>query len=211
MKYPEVRIKNAWLLREATSVYLHELWGKKGEELVDYEKIEEIVKRYRKAWKPEEEKIIKAMCKSVDLEFYQNTIDVYIAPWFQAFSDPLVIGVAYDDETFVDLLTHEICHHLLTDNTIISEKRLAVLDTEWRHLFGPSHSFDTLIHIPVHAICKYIYLDVRKRPDRLKADIALNEKYSAKDYIDAWNYVEEHGYKEIITQLKTSYKTLSKA
>ena len=33
------------------------------------------------------------MCGLLDLEFRQNIIDVNIAPWFYAFSDPMVIGV----------------------------------------------------------------------------------------------------------------------
>ena len=68
-----------------------------------------MVKAYRKSWENYEARVIK-VCDLYDLEFYQNLIDVYIAPWFGAFSDPLVIGVKHDPDEFVDTLTHELAY-----------------------------------------------------------------------------------------------------
>ena len=87
---PTIRIKNAWLLRENASVYLHELWGK-DEKLVDYDWIDKRVEEYQAAWKPYQKKVLAGMCDIMGLKFRQNIIDVYIAPWFRAFSDPLVL------------------------------------------------------------------------------------------------------------------------
>ncbi len=205
MTYPEIRIKNAWLLYDAASVHLHELWAEKDEHLATYEEMDEIVKGYQEVWLPNEQKIIHGMCEITGLEFRQNIIDVNIAPWFYAFSDPMVIGIKYKPDRFVEVLTHEIIHRLLTDN--IQTKYDTKYADEWAKLFGAEHTFNTLIHIPVHAILQSIFEDVLHEPDRTKNDQSLCKKWP--DYDEAWHYVNQNGYKEIIKQLKANYKEIS--
>jgi len=207
VQLPEIRIKDAWLLRENASKPLHELWGK-GKKFADDEWIAKRVTEYQKAWQPHEQKILSAMCEILDLKYRQNIIDVYIAPWFNAFSDPLVIGVTQSPDIFIDTLTHELIHRLLTDNTSIPFQK-NLLQPEWEKLFGNNHTFGTLVHIPVHAVHEKIYLDILKSPKRLKRDIETNDNYDATDYINAWSYVEKNGYNEIIDKLNSSYKKLS--
>ncbi|MCW1908320.1 MAG: hypothetical protein KIH63_003185 [Candidatus Saccharibacteria bacterium] len=208
--YPEIRIKDAWLLRENASKFLHELWGK-DQELADDALMEKRVAEYEAAWKPYEAKIMNGMCEVVGLEFRQNIIDVYIAPWFAAFSDPLVIGIQNDPDTFVDVLTHELLHRLLTDNTSI-DFQTGSLAKEWPKLFGEEHEFGVLVHIPVQAIHKHLYLEVLKEPKRLEREIENYKKetsYDPANYLKAWDYIDQHGYKEIIAKLKASYKELA--
>ncbi len=202
---PEIRIKDAWLLRENASRHLHELWGK-DKTLADDDWMEKRVADYRKAWKPFEKQILTSMTDLLDLSFRQNIIDVHIAPWFNAFSDPMVIGVIKEPDQFVDILTHELLHRLLTDNTSIPHETMILV--EWQKLFGKEHTFGTLVHIPVHAVHKAIYLDVLNAPERLERDIAGIKKIKATDYINAWGYVDKHGYLEIIEKLRASYKKL---
>ncbi len=202
---PEIRIKDAWLLRENASRHLHELWGK-DKTLADDDWMEKRVADYRKAWKPFEKQILTSMTDLLDLSFRQNIIDVHIAPWFNAFSDPMVIGVMKEPDQFVDILTHELLHRLLTDNTSIPHETMILV--EWQKLFGKEHTFGTLVHIPVHAVHKAIYLDVLNAPERLERDIAGIKKIKATDYINAWGYVDKHGYLEIIEKLRASYKKL---
>jgi hypothetical protein len=204
---PVIRIKDAWLLRQNASKHLHELWGK-DKVLADDEWMEKRVKEYQDAWKPLEQKILTAMTDILGLSFRQNIIDVNIAPWFGAFSDPMVIGVMREPDVFVDTLTHELLHRLLTDNTSVSYETM--LRDEWQKLFGKNHTFGTVVHIPVHAVHKAIYLDVLKDPKRLERDVAENNKYNAADYVNAWEYVNTHGYKEIIKKLRKSYEQLAK-
>jgi hypothetical protein len=204
---PVIRIKDAWLLRENASKHLHELWGK-GKQLADDKWMEKRVAEYQKAWQPVEQRILLAMTEMLGLSFRQNIIDVNIAPWFNAFSDPMVIGVMQVPDAFIDTLTHELVHRLLTDNTAIPNDTLLL--AEWQKLFGKEHTFGATVHIPVHAVHKAIYLDVLKQPKRLERDIATNKQYEATDYIAAWDYVEKHDYKEIIKKLHQSYITLGK-
>lgn len=208
---PVIRIKDAWLLRENTSNYLDELWRKDTDRPIannpDYDKwLTKRITSYQKAWQPVENKVLKGITEALDLEFRQNIIDVYIAPWFRAFSDPMVIGVVQEPDLFIDTLTHELIHRLLTDNTSIPHDTLLL--SEWEKLFGKKHGFGTTVHIPVHAVHKAIYLDVLKAPERLERDIANNKQYEATDYIKAWEYVDRHGYKDIIEKLKKSYKQI---
>jgi len=202
---PTIRINDAWLLRENTSVHLNELWGA-GKPLRSDEEYAKYAEAYIKAWQPYEQKVLTGITDTLDLSFRQNIIDVYIAPWFRAFSDPLVIGVMQKPDGFIDILTHELIHRLLTDNTTIPHETMLL--EPWQKLFGKNHSFGVTVHIPVHAVHKAIYLDVLNEPNRLERDIATNKKFNATDYVKAWDYVEKNGYKEIIQKLRNSYTEL---
>jgi hypothetical protein len=208
MKNPEIRIKDAWLLRENASAYLNELLGE-GLPLRSDEEYRKIVDDYRTAWQPFEQTILDGMQTLLDLRFRQQIIDVYIAPWFSAFSDPMVIGVVNLPDVFIDVLSHELLHRLLMDNTTVPYDKF--LPPEWQKLFGKHHSDVTLIHIPVHAALKSIYLDTLQAPERLARDIQRSKDNGATDYAAAWEYVEQQGYNEIVYKLKESYKTLGKA
>lgn len=203
--YPGIRIKDAWLLRQNASAHLHKLWDKKDRPLADNEHMKKKVAAYKKAWNPYEKEIIHGMCDLLELEFRQNIIDVNIAPWFGAFSDPMVIGVIYEPNRFVEVLTHELLHRLLSDN--IQTDYGTDYPKQWKKLFGEEHSFKTLVHIPVHATLQAVFDDVLHEPERTKHDKKLCEQWP--DYHAAWQYVGENGYKEIIDQLKNSYKSWS--
>lgn len=210
MQYPQIRIRDGWLIRENVSRHLHELWGKDST-LIDSEGMDKVVEQYIAAWKPYEDKIVKGMCRLLDLEFRQNFIDVYIAPWFAALSDPLIIGIKGSPDEFIDTLTHELLHRLLTDNTKVSYD--APLINVWEQLFGSKHTFGALVHIPVHAVHKAIYLDALKEPARLKREVDRLRSMSknTSDYIEAWEYVEENDYNDLIKKLKSSYEDLAKS
>lgn len=203
---PVIRIKDAWLLREMASVHLNELWGK-GKPLPPDDYYAEKVKTYQKAWGSYDHKILAGMTSIMNLSFRQNIVDVYVAPWFYAFSEPMVIGVIFTPDEFVDALTHELIHRLLSDNTTVPNELFLI--PHWEKLFGEQDSMKTLVHIPVHAIHKAIYLDILKEPERLERDIQKDRKSGNKAYIASWDYVEEQSYKEIISKLKKCYHELS--
>lgn len=204
MKYPEVRIEYAWLLGDNVSQYLNQLWGD-GTPLRSYEEYQEVAENYTKAWQPYEKKILRGMCNTLGLSFHQNTIDVHIAPWMHAFSSPMVIGVNYKPDRFIEILTHEMIHRLLTDNNESAYDMDHV--KEWQELFGKEPSKNTLVHIPVHAVMRAVFDDVLQEPERTKHDKKLCEQWP--DYDAAWKYVDQVGYKKIIEQLRESYKKQS--
>jgi len=196
MNYPEIRIKYAWLLTENTWQPMMDFYDKGGK-LRDFEEYESIADQYRKWWQPYEKQILEAMCETLNLEFKQNIIDVHIAPFFYAFSEPLVLGVVFDTKQKLVLnLTHELVHKLLLDNTTHDDTKTF---EEWTELFGEME-FETLVHIPVHAMLHRIFIDILEQPELLQ-----NEVLETKTYKDSWNYVQQHGYKAIIEKLKTIY------
>lgn len=156
-----------------------------------------IAAQYHEWWQPYEKQILQGLCDTLGLEFKPNIIDVYVTPFFYAFSDPLVVGVIFKtQEKLVQTLTHELAHRLLMDNTTHDDSK--TLD-EWTELFG-EHEKVTLVHIPVHAMLHKIFIDIVKRPEMLEEEVRKQ-----KAYADSWDYVEKHGYETIIKKLKTLY------
>lgn len=189
MTLPVVRFQYAWLLADAASVHLNEKFGD-GTPLRSFDEYVDITKQYDDWWQPHGEKILKGLCDITGLEFAQNIIDVYVAPWFYAFSAPMVIGVTFKtQDELLNVVTHEIIHRLLTDNT--SHDLYHDYVDDWKKMFGEEHSQNTLVHIPVHAVMEKLYVDVLERPDL----VALDKKSVADnpDYTKAWEYVDRKG------------------
>jgi len=194
---PEVRIEHSWLLTQSASEDLNKLHGD-GTPLQSFEYYTDVADRYQKAWDVHGEKILEAMQEILGMHFRQNTIDVHVAPWFYAFSSPMVLGVRFNDDQLLATLTHEILHRLLTDNieTSYDTDYLAL----WKEMFGEDHSNITLVHIPVHAMSEAIFVDVLSRPELVVQD--KEEVKDNPDYAAAWDYVESEGYENIISKLK---------
>ncbi|HSX30728.1 MAG TPA: hypothetical protein VLE99_02325 [Candidatus Saccharimonadales bacterium] len=211
MKTPEVRIYFSWLLYENVSVKLHEALAAEGEVLISQKVAEEYAANYRHEWAKYDNKILLALVEIMGMEFYQSVIDVPCAPWVRSMSNPLTMGYKYFPNQFVDILMHELCHVLLTDNTMYSMKSSKdikpLLGDRWKKLFGEEYNFTAAVHIPVHALSKYIYLDVLEEPERLERDIEHIQ--NNPPYVAAWDYVQAHDYHEIIDQLKADYKALA--
>lgn len=198
IKIPEIRFSNGWLLTSAFMAYREEIKRFKNKRAPSWKKMSKIVSVREKIWKKSEKKIITAMQKITGLNFYQNLIDVYIVyGWRTAFSDPMVIGMRYEDEDFIDVLTHEILHRLITDN--IQGKN----GGSWPAKIYPKiKDTRTIHHILVHAIHKEIYLNVLKRPDRLAKDIEKCQKWPS--YKRAWQIIEKDGHSNIIEKFRKS-------
>ncbi len=196
--FPEVRFRYAWLLANAASVHLNEKWGD-GTPLQSAEFYSDIAIKYAKWWKPDGVNILSGMCDITGLNFHQNTIDVYVAPWFHAFSSPMVVGVIFKTkDSLVNTVTHEIIHRLLTDNTTYDYDYDFV--SVWREMFGEDLSENALVHVPVHAIMQKLYVDVLHRPDLVELDKKLVADYP--DYTAAWDYVNKVGYEDVIIKLR---------
>lgn len=202
---PVIRIQDAWLLRENVSPHLHDLPGA-GRELPDNRWMAQRVAEYRSAWHPIEKPVLRGMTEALGLSFRQNAIDVYVAPNFNVIGNPLIIGTTQDPDIFTDILTHELIHRLLTDNTTLPfEMRLR---PEWERLFG-KRPYAELVHIPVNAVHTALYLDVLEAPQLLARNIDLNRRHKDADLIRAWEYVTRHDYMKIIKQVRQSYKRLA--
>lgn len=201
---PEVRFKYGWLIADAASVTLNEKWGD-GTPLKSVEEYEAIARQYQDWWLTVGNTILRAMTDTLQLEFRQNTLDVYVVPWFYAISDPLIVGPTFkSQDEIVNLLTHELVHRLVTDNTKAEYGENMIED--WRTLFG-NLGFNTLTHVPVYAVIKKIYLEVLERPDLLQKEAqSIGED---QEYAEAWAYVEQQGYQTIIDKLVMQFEVLA--
>ncbi|MEX0931649.1 MAG: hypothetical protein WDZ88_02775 [Candidatus Paceibacterota bacterium] len=148
------------------------------------------------SWKEVHETILIEMQEVTGLTFLENTIPVYIVPTYEgAFSDPIVIS-SLQTEHFVDVLTHELIHRLGDYNK--EKVSIRGIGKElYKHI--DDHIFQD--HIFVHAIHTYLYLDILKTPQSLADDIASSDGA----YANAWQLVQDTGYKEIIERFKKCY------
>lgn len=199
-KLPEVRIKMGSLLYRTISKELYEAhrdWYPG--EYPDRESVQQRATTYHEAWEPVGQKILEAITRVFGLDFYQNTIDVYVAPCLQTMSNPLLVNLRYSPDEFINALTHEILHRLLNDNT----KKIDLSAIQNSMFEG--ESLDTKNHILIHAGLKHIYLDVLKEPSRLERDIATCHKHKHDTYGRAWDIVEEQGYQDLINNFIKRY------
>ncbi len=178
--------------------------------ILTFDQAEDKAEAYRTAWSAKETLVLDGMQDCMDLSFRTPLIDVALAPWTYraAISFPLIVDMAGEPDEFVDFLTHELFHELFANNQIITTKnQRSQSRLQWEKLFGSEHSGSTLVHIAVHAACKYMYLDVHHEPYRLARDI--EHASHLPDYAKAWEYVEQHDYREIIAKLKQRYQEIA--
>ncbi len=172
---PEVRIKFGHFLEPTFEIHMrsqpdHSDWKSPSrEDIID--KIES----YKNAWKPYEPIILNGLVDSLELSFYQNVVDVFIVGGLRGgFSSPMVINSGIEPDRFIDVLSHELTHRLITDNTrkidyaVISQSQFPSVNEKL-----------VLNHIFVHAVHKKIYLDILKEPARLERDLKRCEKSTA--------------------------------
>ncbi|MBT3282922.1 hypothetical protein HN375_02075 [bacterium] len=194
-KLPEIRFKSSWLLAPIIKSYVEaQEW-----DILPDEDLKNSIEEVAKTWTTSGEQILKGICEITGLEFYSNIIDVYLALGYKGgISDPLVISSQVRDKKFLSLLTHEILHRLLTDNT----KKIDV-GTIWEKMFPDVSSRKVRNHIVLHAIHKELLLSVLNDEEELKRIIAFDQKF--EPYKKAWDIVEEKGHKVIIDKFKSFY------
>jgi hypothetical protein len=209
MNIPQIRIQASPLLFNSISEEERQKWASEtGNPLLDISSVEQYVKEFKLQWNIYEQQIIGAMYELYGVQFKKSIIDVYISPWNKSISNPLILNPSRPPEIHVDTLIHELLHGLFTDNSSFSmhDKNQSVkLIDKWRELFGDDLEWKTLVHIPVHAGLKAIFLDTLQAPERFARDIERHINNPA--YKAAWDYVEEHGYKEINEKLRQLYKS----
>lgn len=204
MNYPQIRFRDSFLLigtiyQDIEAAYMPPAAKTDERNKLSREAIGKRLDEYEKAWRPYEERIIKGVCKVLNLEFKQNVIDIYAAPFYSSFSFPMVIATKYEPDRAIEIITHELIHVLLYDNTS-SDLNLAKREDEWRELFDEVDNGVALVHVPVHAVLQAVFDDILNEPRRTQRDKEMCSNYLP--YKTAWDYVDNVGYKEIINRLK---------
>lgn len=194
-KLPEIRFKSPFLLEPMIRAFVEV----KGWKIPPSEDMKTLIEEAKKTWNTSSEQILKGMCEVTGLEFYSNTIDVYLALGYRGgISSPMIISAHKKDKELLSLLTHEILHRLLTDNT----KKLDV-KTIWKKMFPEIKEQKIRNHIVLHAIHKELLLSILKDKGELDRIVAFNQKF--EQYKKAWDIVDERGHESIINEFKSFY------
>lgn len=155
------------------------------------------IKEFGASWEPLRQLILSEMTRVLNLDFFQNTIDVYVVGRSRTFSDPLVISSHFPPDEFVDILTHELIHRILTDNT-----KSVDVKTIWEEMF-PGKERLVRNHVLVHAVHEHLYREIMQDTKRLERDIKNSEQFPA--YRESWDIVRKRGYKDLIEEFKGRY------
>ncbi len=207
---PEIRIQFSFLLQDFVSANLDKFFSPDKSNLSSYDDAEKYTEKYKNAWSKYEDIIIQGLINKLGLNFYKPVIDVSLADYMLPMSQPIIINFRNEPDVFIDVLTHELIHVLLTDNQYfqIATSEFDLI-SKWKKLFG-DYDFNTLVHIPVQAIMKYVYLDILKDPIRLDRDIENSNNLEGNDaYKDSWSYVMNNDYNEIIEKIKSIYTSIN--
>lgn len=211
MNIPEVRLQSSMLLFNSISEDERKLWADSiNQDNLSFTEIQNYTTKLSESWDVYGDLLLKSMSSIYGIEFKKNIIDVYVNPWNKSISNPLILNPSRPPEVQIDTIMHELLHVLFTDNTSFSmhnKNQNITLIEKWRALFGEDLEWKTIVHIPVHAGLKALFLDVINQPDRLERDIRRHDNNPA--YKKAWEYVEENDYKVINNKLKELYESLT--
>lgn len=211
MGIPQIRIQSSLLLFHSVSEEERQKWATSSKmSALNTEDIGDYSDQLRKVWRVYERQILESMVNLYGVEFKKTIIDVYVNPWNQSISNPLIINPSREPAIQIETLMHELLHVLFTDNSAFSmhdtDQNVKLID-EWRKIFGSDLEWKTLVHIPVHAGLKALFLDVLDAPERLTRDIVRHQGSPA--YKQAWQYVEDHDYRQINDELRSIYRRLA--
>jgi len=158
-------------------------------------KVIEYIKDVQKIWNKIGRKILIEMQRISKLRFNDNKIVCYVVGRAIPFADPLTVPIYWKDHNyFIDTLIHELIHLLFTQ-----EGNLQKSKKSWGYIFTKykNETFDTKIHIPLHAIHTHIYTMFFSM-ERLEHDII--ELYNLHAYRRSWEIVNKDGYQKIIEE-----------
>ncbi|MFA6337029.1 MAG: hypothetical protein WCX23_03590 [Candidatus Paceibacterota bacterium] len=207
--YPIIRIKHGRFLDPVFEAYIKANPRWTAWECPSKEKIKQSIELYKKAWKEKEEIIIKTMCEAMSLNFLQNIIDVYVVCGNdRQFSDPIVIKSSFSPEDFIDVLTHELTHKLMTDS-VQCDKNEIKMGKIFKEIFPKQQLAIVRNHILTYSLMHYIFLDVLKDKNWLRKTEEKLINRSFPEYREAWNTVKEIGYMKAIEMAKNKRILLS--
>lgn len=150
---------------------------------------------YQSLWKQDGKRILEAMRDALGVSFSDNRLHVILSEEFGgAYSMPLTVSIWYEETDFVAMMTHEIAHWLLNNNT-----QHVDVGNIWYKMF-PDEFRLTRNHILVFAVMEHIFTDVLGKPEMLAF-----EKNATGSYGRAWEIVQNRGHRAIIAEFRQHY------
>ena len=190
---PKIIFKYSWIYDQHwREVYRDDKNYSSEKEILSY------IKKVEKLWWKDEEKILKELALASGLRWQEKSIVCYVVGRCIPFSDPLTIK-AFKElplNYFIDVLTHELIHQLLTqgDNSQKSKKAWNYFHRKYK-----GEEFNSIIHIPVHAMHSHIFL---KYFGQARLNREIESLSNLPDYKRDWDIVEKEGYQNIIEEFK---------
>ncbi len=201
---PKIEFRYSFIYQEEVHLpkiknYYREKWEKE---------VNRFILDVKKEWIKISKSVLMYMQEITGLKWKESKVICYVIKLseFGPISDPLTIPInlkykrnifTLSVDRFIDMLVHELIHNLFIQNENKVDKYFEeLLNKKYKNL-----SWNTKIHIPVHAIHKKIF-DKFFGQQRLKKEIEACSYYP--EYKKAWEIVLEEGEDEIIKNLKQS-------
>ncbi len=192
-----------------SGIYFEYLYRICNEEIRESKGFEEKILELQKKWDLEEDKILGKIDSLIGLKWKKEIIYAYLLPNLpnynaHSISDPLTIPMKFKknhqilERNYSNLkatVVHEILHTLLYEGDWNKKEFYEYYKRKY-----PNLTKKTIIHIPIHAILKELYLTLLGE-EGLKLDLRLAE--NNKEYKIAWDIVENEGHKNIIERIKS--------
>ena len=177
---PKIIFKYSWIYDQ----HWREVY-KKDKNYPTEKEILSYIKKVEKLWRKDEKKILKELEVVSGLRWQEKSIVCYVVGRCIPFSDPLTIKV-YKElslDYFVDVLTHKLIHQLFTQNDNLQKSKKA---WNYFHRKYKDEDFNTIIHIPVHAMHSHILL---KYFGQARLNREIKSLSNLPDYKRTWDIV----------------------
>ena len=150
------------------------------------EEVIERAKKYKEYWNSKGSIYLEKMQEILGFEFDRAEIDIWVVGGIpRPFAHPVVISSRYTEDEFWGIVIHELIHVLIDSKKGYAKKIKALFDNSVQY---------KATHIPVYAVVQQIAEETG-----INKDIFKPEKN--KGYIEAWEYVEQVGYKTVLDQI----------
>ncbi len=186
---PQLVFRHSW-------VYEMHLKRPKGSRAVSPKVLRQRIVNYEQLWREIGSKILRELERVTSLRWQEREIICYIITTDtpRAFSDPLTLPAWRNMKFFVNTLTHELIHRLLTYG---APQRL--LSQNWQTLMRRYRKYPRLVrtHIVVHAIHALVL-------KRLFDEKTLREEIRSRknpSYVLAWKVAQGEGYENVVRML----------
>jgi len=132
-----------------------EYLSKRGEKYPTPKKIRSFIKRIKKIWTREGQKVLREISKISRLKWKEKEIKCYIIWIGRALSSPLTIKVTNSPNELIDTLTRKLIHQIQSQNYEKFKNWLEYIADEYKE-----EKFRTQNHILLHALHKKICLSL---------------------------------------------------
>lgn len=196
MPVPKIEFCNSWIYDD----HFRDFYRRQKREYPDYGKLDAKRRRLEKAWEKDGPAMLAEMQKATGLRWKEKKIQCFVVGRCLPFSYPLTVSIyeEYSIDYTIDVLTHELIHQLFVQNEEEMKK-------VWEYVFKTykKEEFNTIIHVPVHAIHHHIFTELLSKK-RLEREIDSMEDHP--DYKRSWDIVLEEGAENIIKEIRKRAK-----